>query len=530
MSARWQSYLPSANWTRFAVAPALVFIATSIDRNYQTDFWHHLARGQIMANSGALLDHDLFTYTVPGKTFQDTNWLTQLLYARLYAWGGLELVQLANSATLALMMSLVVWLCRRGSGSLLVAALVGVFTFFGLWQLLIIRPQTFSLLLFVLLYAALEMAERQRWWLICAPLIMALWTNLHGGFPIGLVLIGSVTFAVTLRTQCVSMLDGRAVFARISETCRHDWAWLLCLASSVLATLVNPYGWRVYQYVGVTSTAAAGRSIDEWLPPGLDLLTGKVFAVSIVLVVVLFALPARRPSVKQICLVVCFLPFACGSVRMVAWWLLATAPTIATLLAANLPRKLVAEETEPPSLATGVAFLAILVAVIVSAPMLERFNPVFRYVRDPHRTEGDLEAVAEWLPPEHGRVFSRFAWNEYLGWRLRPHYQVFMDGRLEIFPTEVWAAYEAITRGRADWEEILDRCQVDFLILDGTSGYHRALVPQVQRSSKWEHEPAFASGDVIVFRRRASTARENGLRGSVPQAVGFVQGGSANRR
>jgi hypothetical protein len=339
------------------------------------------------------------------------------------------------------------------------------------------------------------------------------------------VLIGSTVFAAVLGTQYSvlstqrSPLTRRALFSAIRETARQDWPWLLCLFISVLATLANPYGWRVYQYVGVTSTAAAGRGIDEWLPPGLDLLTGKVFAISIVLVVVLFALPGRRPSIKQLCMSACFLPLACGSVRMVSWWLLAMAPTLATLLAANLPRKLVEEAPEPPSLATGATFAVVLLAMVVSVPALERLNPVFQYVRDPRRTESDLEAVAQWLPPEHGRVFSRFAWNEFLGWRLYPRYQVFMDGRLEIYPADVWAEYEAITRGRADWEEVLDRYQVDYLILDTKSGYHSALLPQVQRSAKWEHEPAFASGNVVVVRRRASAAQGNGL----PERVSLVR-------
>jgi hypothetical protein len=81
-------------------------------------------------------------------------------------------------------------MCRKKCGSLPVACAVGVFAFFGTWQLLIVRPQTFSLLLFVLLYAALDFSERRRRLLLFAPLIMALWSNLHGGFPIGLVLIG----------------------------------------------------------------------------------------------------------------------------------------------------------------------------------------------------------------------------------------------------------------------------------------------------------------------------------------------------
>ncbi len=36
--------MPTGAWVRALIAPALIFIATGIDRSYQTDFWHHLAR------------------------------------------------------------------------------------------------------------------------------------------------------------------------------------------------------------------------------------------------------------------------------------------------------------------------------------------------------------------------------------------------------------------------------------------------------------------------------------------------------
>src|SRR5258708_6573182 len=171
--------LPTANWTRALLAPALVFIATAIERNYQTDFWHHLARGQAIAEQGSLVNHDLFTYTVHGQPLQDANWLTQLFYYRLHSLGGMALVQGVNSLTLAVMMGLLVWMGWRVSGSLLLASTLGVFTFFGLWQLLIIRPQTFSLLLFVVLYGTLEFAERRRWLLCVPPMLLAVWANLH---------------------------------------------------------------------------------------------------------------------------------------------------------------------------------------------------------------------------------------------------------------------------------------------------------------------------------------------------------------
>src|SRR2546421_10631797 len=107
--------LAAAGWARALFAPVVMFVATSVDRNYQTDFWHHLARGRAIVESGAMVDRDLFTYTVADQPFQDANWLTQVLYYHLYSAGGLPLVQMVNSLALTAMMGLVVWLCWRAA-------------------------------------------------------------------------------------------------------------------------------------------------------------------------------------------------------------------------------------------------------------------------------------------------------------------------------------------------------------------------------------------------------------------------------
>ena len=104
------------------LAPALVFIATAVDRNYQTDLWHHLARGRAIVTEGRLLNNDRFTYTVYGQPFQDVNWGWQVLSYELYTLGGLPLVQVANSAILAVMMAALVALAWRRSGSLAAAS------------------------------------------------------------------------------------------------------------------------------------------------------------------------------------------------------------------------------------------------------------------------------------------------------------------------------------------------------------------------------------------------------------------------
>src|SRR5437763_5114543 len=104
---------PTDNWARALLAPCLIFVATGTDRNYQTDLWHHLARGRAIATEGRLLDTDRFTFTFPGKPFQDVNWLWQVGFYRLHQLGGLPLVQTVNAAVLTLMMVGLLWLAWK---------------------------------------------------------------------------------------------------------------------------------------------------------------------------------------------------------------------------------------------------------------------------------------------------------------------------------------------------------------------------------------------------------------------------------
>ena len=489
-------------WTRFLLAPALVFIATCVDRNYQTDLWHHLARGRAIVAEGRLLDTERFTFTMADKPFQDVNWLWQVGCYYLHDLGGLPLVQTANSAILALMMTGLLILAWRRSQSLPVAAGVCIVAFFGLWQLLIIRPQTVSFLLFVVLYANLEGATRRRWLLAFAPLIMALWTNCHGGFPVGLVLVGAYVLAQVLEAAVAHQQTPRSFLPALLAR----WPWLMCLAGCLAATLLNPYGWRVYDYVLVTSATASARHIDEWLPPSPSLLIGKVWIASILFMLAACAVPGRRPTIRELCLMGVFLPFSFGSVRMVAWWLLIAAPILAAQLAANVPWWTPSAATkELPS--RGAAFLcaALLFVMLLSLPWLERVNPVMALPGRGHRQESDLQALSERIAAEkpNARVFTRFAWGEYLTWSLDSRGKVFMDGRIEIIPDDVWTQYTEITRGRPEWEAILDRYDVDYLILD-TTGYHHDLLPLVEQSPKW-HAIA-AQGNAILFSRDAQRA------------------------
>ena len=490
--------IPTGNWTRLVLVPALVFIALATDRNYLADFWHHLARGRAMAVEGRLVDEDRFTFTVPGRPFQDVNWLSQAIYYAQFEAGGLELVRCVNALLLAATLALLAWHCRLASRSLGAATAVAVLTFFGLWNVLTIRPQTFSLLLFAGLYVALDNAAKRPRLLWLGPPILALWANLHGAFPAGLMLIGCFLLAAVWQAWRSE--------ARGLQPVGFPVRLALCLAASVLATLLNPYGGGIYRYVGLTSQAAALRRIDEWVPPSPDQWIGLAFFLSLPLLAGLVLAAWRRGRglvASETLLIACFLPLACGSVRMVAWWLLVIAPLLATRLAVLWPAVAAADaQPEPPSVGAAVVFSLIVLAVAFCLPGLRDYNPLLRGARQGPGVEDDLEAVQRHLRAHAGagRVFSRFEWGEYLTWTGAPQFKVFMDGRIEIYPDAVWDQYAAVTCGGGDWEHILDGYQVDYLVLDADYHGRTGLLQRVARSPAWRQE--FRAGPALLYARR----------------------------
>jgi hypothetical protein len=493
-----------AIWALACLAPALTFVGTALPRYYQTDFWHHLARGRAIVESRSLVNDDRFTYTVAGQPLRDPNWLTQVIYYGLYEVGGLALVRTVNSLTLAGAMGLLVFLCRRASGSLLLATALGIWTFFGLMQLFIVRPQTFSFLLFALLLTSLELSERRRGWLLAAPATLALWANMHGAFPIGFVLIGTfvvIAFCNAVQTHGWELLQDRHL---------RDMA--LCLVAALLATGLNPYGFGIYRYVGTTTASAAARGIQEWLPPGLTLMAGQVWAASIVLVLVAFSLPVRRPTAHDYCLVLVFLLPTFGAIRMLTWWYLACMPVVAAQFGPLLARiRWPASEAKPSPL-IGVLSLTIMgLAVTASVPGVSQLvSPKAEPVES--ATEIELEQVADYLREtqwQNRRIFARFEWGEYLGWALEPAgYRIFADGRIEIIPDNVWADYLALTHGRGDWQRILDKYRVSVLVLDDSyPDHHDNLIPLVKRSDTWVQ--AHSEGSALVFFRKGRQPEED---------------------
>jgi hypothetical protein len=145
----------------------------------------------ILANA-AVPRTDMFSYTRPGEPWFAWEWLWDLGFAVLHQNFGMAAVILASVVVLCLTFVLLFRLTLRVCPYRFPAALV---TFFAIatsslhwWA----RPHLFTWLFLVMTMWILEWkrrGERNRLWML--PLLTVLWVNVHGGFFVVLLLLGS---------------------------------------------------------------------------------------------------------------------------------------------------------------------------------------------------------------------------------------------------------------------------------------------------------------------------------------------------
>src|SRR5205085_4892892 len=162
--------------------------------------------------------------------------------------------------------------CRARGASSRASALLAVGSYIVTAENLAMRPQLFAVLLFCSVMWMLSVRVARPGLLYAIPAVAAIWSNLHGSFFLAPALCG------------LAWLEDRAHNAPTERTT------LAVGIACVPATLVNPFGWRVWDYVvQITTNPTISHSVSEWMPPTLRTGTGVAFFTSSLVVVTLLA-------------------------------------------------------------------------------------------------------------------------------------------------------------------------------------------------------------------------------------------------
>src|ERR1700686_2384402 len=236
------------------------------------------------------------------------EWLYDLAVGQLEATlglnGGVLLTAVVIGAVFAWTLRLLI---VRGT-NLLVALLLVLLTVSASMIHFLARPHVVSWLFTLAWFWILDSSERDAadgrgddgaGWLWALPLMMLVWVNVHGGFLVGFVLLG--IFLLGAMWTWFRARENRIaeVLEKISAGKRVRTLAAVGLLSGV-ASLVNPYGWKLYSHIyHYLSNRFLMDHIEEFQSPNFHGIAQKCFLVVLLITIAVLALRGRELRMSQ---------------------------------------------------------------------------------------------------------------------------------------------------------------------------------------------------------------------------------------
>lgn len=457
------------------------------------DFWFYLKTGEYILSTGSIPRTELWSFTFPGNPYIAHGWLSGVLFYPIYSTVGPTVLIFI----FALLVAIAFWIAFKRANAHPVIA--GVATLAALWATMPnigVRPRVFTILFTSIYLAVLGRFARgvkDRWIWLLIPLI-PLWVNLHGGFFIGLMLIGLTAVGM--------LLDYWAGVLEQPETLRSRLRVLaIVFVACVLAGLLNPYGIKPYTApITLLSSSIWQDLIVDWLSPNFHLPQTRPLLFLILGTIAVFGLSPKRPKPSELLLFVATIYSTLKIQRNAVVFVLVAAPMIADYFQIWLDSTRFGQNFSSPALQgsskqrlvfiTSAAFLLLLVPLVFKLKSTLYSTPTQQSLQVP------VKAV-EYLNQNGiaGNTFtSPNVWGGYLIWAA-PNNRVYIDGR-DAYPDTFVKDFVDIITGRQDWRAAFNQRGVQIILIEPKT----YLARQLDESSDWEK--VYQDEMSLVYRRR----------------------------
>ncbi len=467
----------------------------------------HIRTGEWILAHGWVPTYDIFSFSKPGDPWFAWEWLSDVLFAKLNAVGGLQAVVLFSILLLCATFALLFLMVKRRANAIVSIAITMLAAAASSihWMA---RPHLFTLFFLVLFYAALERVREGRTrlagvpYLAIFPVATILWTNLHGGFFVGILTIGAFG-AGELMTMAFS-----ADPAARQPAWRNARGYFLSALACLAASLINPYTWHLHVHmVRYLRDPFNSLHIAEFLSPSFHHPMAIFFEAMLVLAAASAVWSISKGRFTEPLLMLVWAHGGLLAARNIPIFIIAAAPPVGAaiqewllrlpgihaaewLRAAGRKFNLVAAEMgETESIGrlhlVSAAGLA-LVAVLLYAPHPPK---KFRSEFDPDTYPAGALATLRRNPAAH--IFTHDEWGDYLIWT---GHKVFVDGRSDFYGDNFEEKYIDVLNVKYGWEKTLNRFGVDMILMPPST----ALAGALKESSHWS--VVYDDGISVVFR------------------------------
>jgi hypothetical protein len=450
------------------------------------DIWWHLRDGDTIAAQHAVPHQGWFTQ-YSSHPWVDYSWGSEVLMSGFHhRFGLMGLVALRSSVELAITLLLFLML-RRGLRGFWQAVPL---TASGMWAIhhcLGMQPMLISVFMFTIELALIFEARRRNVInpLLWSPLLFLLWANLHIQFVYGLfvlLLLTVVTWgARILPTKWASKLHATEALPLVPL--------VGVAATSVLATLVGPYSWRLYAVIFHYVRSSSPYMIITELQ-ALNFRVPEHFVLVLIVAASFFTLGWRRSrdpfklALLVICTVVGF--------RMTRDSWFCALPALA-IIGDRDPGD-VQEETVPRLrkiyFAAAVALVTIAVFVLLARDTTTNNATLARAVATYFPVNASAFVQAHWREP---RIYNDMNWGGFLIWAL-PDSPVAIDNRPDLYGDQRLSHFYLVQQGLLDWSADPDLNAAQVVLLNRQTPLSKLLARDIRFQLVYED----ALADVFV--------------------------------
>jgi hypothetical protein len=418
------------------------------------DVWWHLRAGEWIVQHHGVPTVDPFSNIGNSTPWAAYSWLFELIMFFLYGHWGLVGILVYTASMVVAIATALYRLLQRLQPDFTKAILLALAASLGMGRLYTPRPWLFTVLLFILeldivlsAYGGGIRNKARKWKLLWLPLIFAVWANVHIQFIDGLLvlLLAAVTPLLTQVAARVFNLSLPQHGHPLREAGRRTAVFAAC----VLATFLNPYGWKLY--VAAWQLASQGGVLDKVSElqaiPFRD--TGDYLVLFLTIGACVALAWKRRFEMFELCLLVVAIGISFRSQRDV--WVVVIVAVVILADPFLYPR--IFDTAEPRrNLSSVAATPALLIAasltVFLAGKVMRISNMKLQALLV---TTMPVRAIE--FAKSHGYggpLYNTYDWGGILIWDLR--LPVSMDGRAALYGDQRIERSVATWSGRPGWD------------------------------------------------------------------------------
>lgn len=396
---------------------------------------HDPDMGWHLQNGKYLLEHnlkipttDIYSYTMADFPLIMHEWVTDIFMYLIYRFLGLIGLVIFFTLLTVFAFILVAKIVNAPIEYQMIAALLGLIASL---PILGTRAQMVTLFAIALvLFIIYRYRENPKGKIIYfLPLVFLAWVNLHGGFVAGFFILGIFSFLEFIKIIFKSIYY-KIKQKYLSYKAFSWWEWgkfLIISALAFMATLINPYTYRVYQEIYRTLTDSyAKQVIYEWMPLSIHNPMSYRFFLYLALLVILAIIAYKKLDFTYLGISLVFLYFPFASWRHLPLFMIISIP-----FWVYITKYLVGEKLQKIVRSSIFLVIFLLATAIIGyqkiSPLVKIDNSVIKLAQ---ATSFPYQAI-QYLKnhPVDGNMFNEYNWGGFLIWQY-PEKKVFIDGRM----------------------------------------------------------------------------------------------------